>query len=55
MFRVEITNVCLFTVLEMVGPGRMELINEAKVSCTSQLYSENQAIYTLTVKKSHIV
>ena len=44
----------VFTALETVEPGRMELINEAdsKFSRNSQLYSEHQTIYTLSVKRN---
>jgi hypothetical protein len=41
----------VFATLEAVGPGRLE---PTKLLCSSQLYSEHQTIYTLTVKKSRM-
>lgn len=44
----------LFTILKAVGSGRMDPVNETKVSCNSLLYSEPQTVYLLRVKKGHI-
>jgi hypothetical protein len=45
---------CVAT-LEVVGPEGMEPINEGtNFSCNIQLYSEPQAVYTLSVRKDHM-
>ena len=45
----------LVIILEVVGPGRMELTNETETkSHNSQLYLEHQTIYTPRAKNDHI-